>query len=184
MMSMIEWVLWSIVCLSAIVFLIFPGLARGYVGGPGLFRVHAMIWIVGLILTVALPISKFHLLWIYPLGWIIPYIIFQVRSNLGKEQMVAETVRRHLEEQSGEEVWSYSEMRQGFRIYELQSPRKYFTDVLQYPEFEGWWVAHEPGIGQVKVVRRVDNVKGTLLFKDSPWFYFNWSPDDLDKMAD
>ena len=165
-----------IVCVNTLVFFIFPRLAHGYIGGSRLFRLHAVIWFVGLMLMITLPISKFHLLWIYPLGWIVPYIIFQIRMNLATTRLNATNVKRHLEKESEGEVWSYSEMRRMFRVYEVESPRKY-AKILQSPELEAWWVAKESGIGSVKVVRRGDNIKGSLLFKDDPRFYFDWHPD-------
>jgi len=92
----------------------------------------------------------------------------------------AEIIRRHLEEQSGEEVWSWPEMLRVFKVDRRggsTSPREY-AEIISGPEFAGWWVAQEPGVGEIKVIRRADNVKGALLFKDSPRFYFCWSPDN------
>ena len=38
---------------------------RGDSGGRREFRLKALIWLVGVILTATLPISKFHIVWIY-----------------------------------------------------------------------------------------------------------------------
>ncbi|MGD0016001.1 MAG: hypothetical protein ABSC38_00555 [Verrucomicrobiia bacterium] len=180
MISTIAWILWAIVGLNALLFLIISILPTG--GDPGgrwVFRVQGLIWLVGLILTATLPFSKFHLLWIYPLGAIIPYAIMQWRMqqqlDMGTSP-VALLMRRHLEEQSGGEVWSWPEMLRVFKVYEVTSPREY-AKIIQTSEFAGWWVAQEPGVGTVKVIRRADKVKGTLHYKDSPRFYFCWNPD-------
>lgn len=98
--------------------------------------------------------------------------------------MEAESVRRHLQNESDGQVWSYSEMQRLFRVYAVERPKGYYAEVLQYPEFRDWWVAGETGIGQVKVIRRADKAKGTLLFKDYPRFYFSWSSDAVDDIAE
>lgn len=63
-----------------------------------------------------------------------------------------------------------------FKVCEVTSPHE-FEKRVSGSEFAGSWVAREPGVGEVRVIRRADKVKGTLLFKDSPRFYFCWSPD-------
>ena len=85
-------------------------------------------------------------------------------------------VKRHLEEESGGEVWTLAEVRRLFKVYE-EIAIKDFAENVSGPEFEGWWIAKEPGVGEIKVIRRADKVKGSLFFKDSPRFYFGWRPD-------
>lgn len=189
MISAIAWILWAIVGLNALWFFIISispaaiaAARRGDLGGRRVFRFSALIWLVGIILTVTLPISKFHLVWIYPLGAMAPYAIMRWRIQRQLDMGTgpfALLIRQHLEEQSGGEVWSWPEMLRVFKVYESTSPHEY-TKIIQSSEFAGWWVAQEPGVGEVKVIRRADNVKGTLLFKDSPRFYFCWSPDCAD----
>lgn len=173
MISLIGWILWGIVGVNAVVFLITSILPGGRdAGGRKVFRLQALIWLVGVILTAVLPISMFHLVWIYAVGAIAPYYIMGWRIDKG----MAEMVRRHLEQESGGEVWSWSQMRRLYRVHEVVSPQE-FAKNIDSPEFVGWWVAGESGIGEVKVSRRADNKKGTLLFKDKPRLYFGWTPD-------
>jgi hypothetical protein len=171
MISTIGWILWAVVALNALFFLVIS-LSPGDPGGRWLFRLQALLWLVGLALTVVLPISRLHLLWIYPFGAMAPYAIIQRRMDKG----VAEMMKRHLEEESGGEVWTRREMRRLFKPDDVYPPRQ-FAQNIDSPEFSGWWVAGEPGVGQLSAVRRADNVKGTMLYKDSPRFYFSWSPD-------
>lgn len=49
--------------------------------GEPLFRLQALIWLGGAILTATLPVSKFHLVWIYPLGMIAPYQVYKLRMK-------------------------------------------------------------------------------------------------------
>ena len=178
MISVIAWILWAIVALNALCWLV-TSLMPGDPGGRWLFRVQGLIWLVGLILTATLPFSKFHLIWIYLLVAMAPYAIMQCRMqrqmDLGTSP-VALQVREHLQEQSGGEVWSWPEMLRIFKVYESTSPRAY-AEVFQSSEFAKRWVTKEPQVGKVKVIRRADKVKGTLLFIDSPRFYFSWSAD-------
>jgi hypothetical protein len=153
-------------------------LVRGDSGGHWLFRVQGLIWLVGVIVTAALPISKLHLVWIFPLGAIAPFAIMRWRMQRQMDMAtssVALLVRRHLEEQSGGEVWSWPEMLRVFKVYQVTSPREY-AEIFQSSEFAKRWVTKEPEVGAVRVVRRADNLKGTLLFIDSPRFYFGWNP--------
>ena len=177
MIATIAWVLWGIVAVMALVFFIIYISGRDS-GRHQFFGLPTLIWVVGLALTVIYPISKFHLLWIAPLGAISPFVIMQWRLRL-VHKMSAEIIKQHLEEESDGEVWTFQEMRRLFEIYEATSPRE-FAETIRGGGFrlEGWWIAEEPGVGQVKVIRRADKVKGTLFFKESPRFYFDWSPDD------
>jgi hypothetical protein len=172
MASTIGWILWTVVALNALFFLV-TSLTAGDPGGRWLFRLQALLWLVGLAVTAILPVSKLHLLWIYPLGAVAPFAIIQRRMDKG----MAEMVKRHLEEESGDEVWTGSEMRRLFKPYDVLRPRQFAKDI-DSPEFSGWWVASETGVGKLSVTRRADNVKGTLLYKDRPRFYFSWSPDE------
>jgi hypothetical protein len=174
MISMIAWILWGIVGVIAL-FSLITSISCPDPGARKVWGLQALIWLAGLILTATLPISKFHLLWIVPLGAIIPFAIIQWRLRPLDKKM-AEIIRQHLEEKSGGEVWSSAEMRRVFKVYESTSPIEY-AKIIQSPEFAGWWVAEEPGVGTVKVIRRADKVKGTLFFKDSPRLYFSWNPD-------
>jgi hypothetical protein len=178
MISTIAWILWVLVALNALCWLVFS-LVRGDVGGRWLFRVQGLIWLVGVVVTAVFPISKFHLAWIFPLGAIAPFAIMKWRMqrqmDMGTSQ-VALLVRRNLEEQSGGEVWSWPEMLRVFKVYEVTSPREY-AEIFQSSEFAKLWITKEPQVGKVKVIRRADNAKGTLLFIDSPRFYFSWSSD-------
>ena len=169
--SSFAWILWAIVALNALSWLVIS-LLPGDPGGRWLFRVQGLIWLLGVVVTATLPISKFHLIWIYPLGAMTPYAIMRWRSRQG-DKVMAEIIRRHLEEQSGGEVWSWREMLRVFKVYESTLPREFAKRVNG---LDGWWVAQEPGVGEVKVIRRADKVKGTLFFKDSPRFYFCWNP--------
>jgi len=185
MLSIIGWILWALVGVSALFYFASSILNRDEdQHSRHEIRLQATLWAIGFIATAVLPVSKFHLVWIWPLGWVIPLGIEELRLRRAGKGIEAEAVRRHLEEESGEEVWNYSEMKHVFRVYAVTSPEKHYADVLRYPEFEWWWVAKESGIGQVKVIRRADKAKGTLLFKDYPRLYFNWSPDDFDKVED
>ncbi len=42
---------------------------------------QALTWLVGVVVTAALPISKFHLIWIFPLAAIGPYAIINWRTQ-------------------------------------------------------------------------------------------------------
>jgi hypothetical protein len=178
MISTIAWILWVLVALNALCWLVIS-LVRGDPGGRWLFRVQGLIWLVGVVTTAALHISKFHLVWIFPLGAMAPFAVMnwrmQRQSDTGTSP-AALLIRRHLEEQSGGEVWSWPEMLRVFKVYESTSPREY-AEVFQSSEFARRWVTEQPQVGEVKVVRRSDNVKGTLLFIQDPRFYFFWSPD-------
>ena len=178
MITAIAWILWVLVALNALCWLV-VSLVRGDPGGRWLFRVQGLIWLVGVVVTAALPISKFHLVWIFPLGAIAPFAIMQWRMQRQMDMgtsSVALLVRRHLEEQSGGEVWSWPEMLRVFKVYEVTSPREY-AEIFQSSEFARRWVTKEPEVGAVRVIRRADKLKGTLLFIDSPRFYFGWNPD-------
>lgn len=175
MASTIGWILWALVAINALFFLITSLAAGGDPGGRWLFRLQALLWLVGLAATLLLPISKLHLLWIYPLGWFVPFAIIQRRLDDG----MAEIVKRHLEEESGDTVWTASEMRRLFKPYDVVRPRE-FAESINSLGFSGWWVASETGVGKLSVTRRADKVKGTLLYKDRPRFYFSWSPDEYE----
>ena len=178
MISAIAWILWAAVTLNAFCWLIIS-LTQGDPGGRWLFRTQGLVWLVGVVVTATPALSKFNLIWIYPLGAMAPYAIMRWRLQRSMDRGAspfALAIRQHLEEESGGEVWSCPEMLRTFKVYESISPLEYAT-TLQSPELSGWWVAQEPGVGIVKVIRRADNVKGTLLFKDSPRFYFCWSSD-------
>ena len=178
MTTAIGWILWALVALNALCWLVIS-FVPGDPGGRLLYRVQGLIWLVGGVATVTLPVSKFHLVWIYPLGAIAPFAIMQWRIKRQLEMVTspfALMIRRHLEEQSGGEVWSWTEMRRVFKVYEGTSPQE-FAKRINDPEFDGWWVAKEPEVGEVKAIRREDKVKGTLFYKNSPRFYFSWRPD-------
>ena len=178
MITAIGWILWALAALNALCWLVIS-LASGDPGGRWLYRVQALIWLVGCAVTWTLPISKLHILWIYPLGAMAPYAIMQWRMQ---RQMDTGTspfalyVKGHLEVQSGGEVWSWPEMRRVFKVYEATSPKEWAKQISG-PELAGWWLTKEPGVGVVKVIRRVDKVRGTLYYKDRPRFYFGWRPD-------
>ena len=178
MTTAIGWILWALVGLGALIGLLIS-LSPGDPGGRWVFRVQALTWLVGVVVTAALPISKFHLIWIFPLGAVAPYAIInwrmQRRMDLGIGPF-ATAIKHHLEEESGGEVWTWPEMRRLFKVYESTSPCD-FAARINHPEFEGWWLTKEPEVGEVKVIRRADKLKGTLYFKDSPRFYFSWIPD-------
>ena len=178
MITTIGWTVWVLVALNALCWLV-VSLVRGDPGGRWLYRMQALIWLIGVVVTAALPVSKFHLLWVFLVGAIAPFAIMQWRMQRQMDMgtsPVAVLVRRHLEEQSGGEVWSWPQMLRVFKVYEVTSPHD-FAERISGSEFAGWWVAEEPGVGEVKAIRRADKVKGTLLFKDSPRFYFSWSSD-------
>jgi hypothetical protein len=178
MISTIAWIIWVLVALNALCWL-FVSLFRGDPGGRWLFRVQGLIWLVGVVATAALSVSKFHLLWIFPLGAIAPFAIMQWRMQRQMDMgtsPVALLVKQHLEEASGGEVWSWPEMLRAFKVYEAASPREY-AETFQSSEFAKRWVTKEPQVGAVRVIRRADSQKGRLLYIDSPRFYFSWSPD-------
>lgn len=130
MISVIEWILWAIVCVNALLFLIpsrprnramdswkvtrqkefdhywrqlpnnmqtdetakelaavvnhATGVSGNSSGGTEpLFLLEVLIWLAGVILTATLSISKFHLLWIYPLGLITPNVVYKLRMKKG-----------------------------------------------------------------------------------------------------
>lgn len=88
------------------------------------------------------------------------------------------SVRRHLEEESDGEVWSWPEMLGVFKVVrETVSPRE-LAELHSDPRLSWHWMAKEPGIGEVEVIRRADGVKGMLYFKDKPRFYFGWHDDE------
>jgi len=87
---------------------------------------------------------------------------------------IALAIRRHLEEESGGQVWSWPEMLHDFKVYDSTPPDEFGKRI---GDLSGWWVAQEPGVGEVRVIRKVDKAKGTLLFKDNPRFYFCWHPE-------
>jgi len=178
MITTIAWILWGLLALNTLYWLI-TSFLPGDAGGRWLFRVQGLIWLAGLILTAALPFSKFHLIWIYLLGAMAPYAIMQWRMQRSMDMgtsPVAQHVRQHLEEASGGEVWSWPEMLRTFKVYEAVSPREY-AETFQLSEFSKRWVTNEPQVGSVRVIRRSDKQKGRLLYIDSPRFYFSWSPD-------
>jgi hypothetical protein len=178
MISVIAWILWALIALNALFWLIIS-VGRGDPGGRWLYRMQGLIWLAGVLVTITLPISKFHLIWIFPLGGMVPFAIMKWRMQRQMDMgtsPVALQVRQHLQEQSGGEVWNWPEMLRLFKVSESTSPRAY-AEIFQSSEFAKRWVTQEPQVGEVKVIRRADKVKGTLLFIDSPRFYFNWSPD-------
>ena len=177
MTSTIAWILWALVALNALCWLVIS-IVRGDPGGRWLFRVQGLIWLVGVVLTATLPISKFHLVWIFPLGAMAPFAIMKWRMQRELDtgtSSLALLMRQHLEERSGGEVWSWPEMRCVFKVYKSTSPRAY-AEIFKSSEFARRWVTQKPEVGEVKVIRRADNVKGTLLFIDSPRFYFCCNP--------
>jgi hypothetical protein len=178
MLLTLAWILWVLVALNALWWLVIS-LVRGDPGGRWLFRVQGLLWLVGLVVTATLHISKFHLLWIFPFGAMAPFVVMnwrmQRQSDVGTSP-TALLIRRHLEEQSGGEVWSWPEMLRVFKVYEYTSPLEY-SKIFQSSEFARRWVTEKPEVGEVKVIRRSDNLKGTLLFIHDPRFYFFWSPD-------
>src|SRR5580692_4935714 len=108
MISTIAWILWVLVALNALCWLVIS-LVRGDPGGRWLFRVQGLTWLVGVVATGAFHISKFHLVWIFPLGAMAPFAVMNSRlqrqSDMGTSP-AALLIKRHLEEQSGGEVWS------------------------------------------------------------------------------
>lgn len=178
MISVLSWLLWTIVALNAISWLVIS-LAPGDPGGRWLYRVQGLIWLLGVIATATFRLSKFHLLWVYPLGALVPYALMnlQIQRELNRvDAPIALAIRRHLEEHSGGVVWSRPEMQSVFKAGKSMSPLQY-AKTFRASEVAGWWVTKEPTVGQVQVVRRADGVKGTLLFNDRPRFYFCWKPD-------
>ena len=184
MITTIAWIVWGVVALIAIFnilqCILFSASAHAHSsydrGGSLLFGFPTLILSTGLILTVVFPISKFHLLWFAPLGMLAP--IFRMEwQRLRSSGPIAQMMKRHLEEESGGEVWNFWEMRRLFKVYEVESPSE-FAEGVSGPSFEFWWIAKEPGVGFVKVIRRSDKAKGRLFFKDDPRFYFGWAPDD------
>jgi hypothetical protein len=179
MISAIAWILWAAVALNALCWLLISLVRGDDPGGRWLFRVQGSIWLVGVIATATLPISKFHLIWIHPLGGIVPFAVIKWRTQRGLDRGTspfALLMRKHLQEQSGAEVWSWPEMLRVFKVYESTSPSEY-AEIFQSSEFAKKWVTKEPQVGEVRVIRRADNVRGTLLFVDCPRFYFCWNPD-------
>jgi len=87
MITVVAWILWGLVALNTLCWLV-ASVVRGDPGGRWLYRVQGLIWLVGLVVTATVSISKFHLLWIYPLGAMVPYAIMQARlqQRLGKHQ--------------------------------------------------------------------------------------------------
>ncbi len=174
----VPWILWGFVVLNALCWLV-VSLTPGDPGGRWLYRIQGLIWLIGCTVTTVLPISKLHVLWIYPLGAITPYAIMRWRiqrqADMGTSAS-ALIIRRHLAEESGGEVWNWPEMLRVFKVHGITSPKE-FAKRIEGPEFSGWWIANEPGVGEVKVIRRVDKAKGALYFKDSPRFYFGWHQD-------
>ena len=148
-------------------------------GGRKLYRTQGLIWLAGVVVTFLCPISKFHLLWVYPLGAFAPYAIMHWRlqrtMDLGTSPM-AMLVKQHLEQRSGGQVWNWPEMLRTFKVSGSIEPDRY-ASIIKASEAAQSWVAQEPGVGQVAVIRRADKVKGTLLFIDQPRFYFCWRPD-------
>lgn len=178
MMTAISWILWVIVALNACCWLLIS-FGQGDPGGRWTYRVQGAIWLLGVVVTAMLPVSKFHLVWVYVVGAMVPYAVMHSRTNralYGSTSPLALIMKKHLEEESGGEVWNLPEMRRSFRVYESTPPDE-FARTLQSGEFSCWWVAKEPCVGKVRVIRRADQVKGSLLFKDRPRFYFNWTPD-------
>jgi hypothetical protein len=184
MITTIGWIVWGIVAVIAVFYLLqyvlFCTAARAHGsrdgGGHQFFGLPALILSIGLLLTALGPISKFHLLWFAPFGTFVPFFIVQWRLHQSSGPL-AQMIKRHLEEESGGEVWDLPEMRRLFKVYDAESPRE-FAETVSGPSFEFWWIAKEPGVGLVKVIRRADKIKGTLFFKDNPRFYFGWRPDD------
>ena len=180
----IAWIVWGIVAVLALHLILQFILFRTTThiqsscdrGGDHFFGLSALILLTALLLTAVLPISKFHLLWSAPLGMLSPFFRMEWH-RLRSSGPVAQMMKHHLEEESGGEVWSFWEMRRLFKVYEVESPTQ-FAETVSGPNFEFWWIAKEPGVGVVRVIRRADEVKGHLFFKDDPRFYFGWSADD------
>ena len=141
------------------------------------------MWLGGVIVTAILPFSKFHLLWIFPIGAVAPYAIMQRRFDKG----IAGLIRPQLEKTYGD-VLTHAEMRRLYKVYEVQTPKQFvgvaerrlanakLNDITQW--IDVWSAAaQDPDIGEVSVIRRTDKVRGWLLFKDQPRFYFSWRPD-------
>jgi hypothetical protein len=182
MITVIGLVLWGLIALAALVTLL-TSLLPGDPGGRWVFRVQGFIWLIGIVVTATLPFSKFHLLWIFPLGAVAPFAIMRRRFDKG----MARLTRPDLEKTYGE-VLTHAEMRRLYKGYDVQSPRQ-FAGIAQrrlanaksnnMTAWIGVWAAaaEDPDIGEVSVIRRTDNVKGWLLFKEHPRFYFCWRPD-------
>src|SRR5687768_5303516 len=70
------WILWGLIALLSIG-LLFSGNRDS--GMRFMLRTQGLVLAIGLAITLAFPISKFHLLWIFPVAFVTPMVILQFR---------------------------------------------------------------------------------------------------------
>lgn len=78
MLVIIGWVLWAIVCLWAVCFLLAAIILHQQKGDLGLLRFRLFIVacnVVSLFILIAYDISKFHLLWLVPVSFIVALLL-------------------------------------------------------------------------------------------------------------
>jgi ABC-type uncharacterized transport system permease subunit len=71
------WLVWVFAALVALFLL--SGSANGAV--RFVMRTQATVLIIGLVATAFFPVSKFHLLWVFPLAFIVPMLILNNRAS-------------------------------------------------------------------------------------------------------
>ena len=76
----VGWILWVLVAFVAL-FALLISLLPGDPGGRWVFRVQGLIWAVGVAVTGIISFSKFHLLWIVPVGALAPFAIMNWRAQ-------------------------------------------------------------------------------------------------------
>lgn len=86
MLTVLGWILWSLVAANTAVWYVGSFQGRDP-GGRWLYRVQATVWLFGLIATTVFSFSKFHLLWVYPLGAMLPYAIMNARIKMRMKEL-------------------------------------------------------------------------------------------------
>jgi len=145
-----SWTLWgltSLVCAG----LLLCGHRDG--GVRFMLRMQGLVLALGLLATVAFPVSKFHLLWIFPVAFVTPMVAMQIRvaTNIRRVQVISSQQRSCDEPAPSESLESLqtelSEAKHELQL--LENPETLFTlghmayegdEVPQsYAEAAGWW---------------------------------------------
>jgi hypothetical protein len=157
LLTIAGWLLWGLIALFS-VGLLFSGNRDG--GVRFMSRTQGLLLALGLVATVAFPISKFHLLWIFPVAFVTPMVIMQVRVANGMRHASSTTSQERVHEDAAqsESLESLQEkLAKAKRNLELlETPETIFAfgqicydgdEVPQnYSEAAGWWkIAAEQG---------------------------------------
>ena len=80
------WIIWGLVALIALGCILS---ANRDLGVRFMMRVQGVVLALGVVATAVFPVSKFHLLWVFPVAFIIPMIIMSARVGRVSRQFEA-----------------------------------------------------------------------------------------------